>query len=332
MSRTYSDWATWNHPEASKAWQGYGRSKGWKQEKTQPKGGKGGKDFVGYDGTRLSLSGFAPSARAMTGGDSKAKEPAQSDMAKIKALLKQCVQDPKSVDPNQVSKILEEDPNTQLREEQKLLNQRRRRQKRVDSLQKQIKTKEDSFLSWKASVKAMIKAEEVRHADAQQKLKEALEKALQESDDEKETMEVSDLSSDEEANPKQKENEELKRQIQATEARFQELAQKNERVTQQMEVMLSMMASTALPAEVDPTIGLNGTPIVTSPALCRVNMANMANLAPDITQDAMKAFRTQKKARDSPYTPPLRAPKPEEGTTEETKTDPPPPNHIEMLE
>ena len=297
-----------------KGWKGEGKGKKYEKEWTQPqKQKKGVGEVMGYDGTRISLAAYSQSSSSLW--PPKQEENKPDGLAEIKAFLRDIVTEEQTSNPT-IQKLLAEDPNDAIKQQQKDLNKKRKKQRRIEALQKQEETKEEAFVQWKAAMKTMIKAEEVRHKEAMSKLKEELQQALRESEDEKDDKMQTDQSSDEEeaavTGP-------LKKLLEESEERCRQLAQNNSDMTQKMQELINAMQRAQpphqpeLPAkmpdqealrEVEESKVANTTPMVASPSVA----ANASVMGTADNSDPMKPFRNGKPPRETPYTPKTKSP------------------------
>ena len=139
--------------------------------------GKGAKEapyLTGYDGTKVSLR---PSSWSSTpSGDNQQN----GEIAEIRDFLKTIfAQGQGAVDPSNptLQRFMQADAQSQLREEQKKLNHKRKLTKKVESLRRQIQTRESDFSEWKQGLKNTIKEEEQRHNNKIKQLQEELTKS-----------------------------------------------------------------------------------------------------------------------------------------------------------
>ena len=175
---------TWAHPP------GTGKKKPRKADKEKPQ------QFVGYDGTRLSW----PSSSSSGGASSQQGQ--SSEIFEIKQFLKDFAVGKVDSSHPLLRKMAEDDEKNRLRADQRALNQRRKIQRRLETVQKQLIDKEKAFTEWKQQMKDLVKKEGERHQEAMTKLKQELEKLQQEEPDQndEEMGEDSDQSSSSEDN------------------------------------------------------------------------------------------------------------------------------------
>ena len=307
---SWKPWDSYYPSRESKGWKGEGKGRKDKEWKKSAKEKQTAADIIGYDGSRIPLRRFSqPSSSSLS---RKPEENKLEGVAELKAALRELMPTDKVMSPA-LQKLLAEDPTDQIKQEQKDLNRRRKKQKKIEALQKQEATKEDAFNQWKASMKSMIKAEETRHREAMEKLREELQQAMRESEDEKEDKMQTDVSSDEEpANGAFA----LKKMLEDSEERCRMLTATNTDISHKMQEMMHAIymlqaqqtahhqkeptpppeaeKADGTPSNVEDPGQLKSPPMVKSPT---------TNSLPKAESDPMKPFRKGKPPRETPYTP-----------------------------
>ena len=316
MSWYTPQWKNWEQP----AWKGYGKGKKTLKTgngKTKGKEASQGKpDFVGYDGKRLELGSFASSSSSVYAKSTKEEE---VTMAQLREALKVVANGQNLGDHPVLKTLLAEDPGDQLRQQQRALNVQKKKQKKIESLQKQIATKQDSFQQWKASVKAMVKAEEARHQEVIAKLEEDLVNATKDTEEEDvHGMGEETISSDEEQE-RRATIAALQKQLAESDSRCKELEKTSVEMASNMNHFLASLQSGAamsqfvtpgaMPAPATPPPGGLAPPTIATSPVIHANLIEWANAGK--LGSAMCAFRKAKLDtghRETPYTPKQKPP------------------------
>ena len=277
---SWNTWQTkqWGYPQPWKA----------KTPKKAPEQKKpSGPVVTGYDGTKVS---FGASSSQSTGKTSKETSSTEDGIQELKNMFVEMLKKNGETDHPWLAKHQEDEERDKLRQEQKDLNQRRKNQRRIDMLKKQITSREQSFQEWKKGMKATIKSEEERCTKEVNQLKEDLEKMLN-GEEEDEGM-VSDESSDAEATRLKHEKQEMEKKLAEANIRCQRMYQENQEINRKMDIILSNLHH-VVPADEPllPNFELMTPPMVTSP--------ENAGKKPT----GLKPFRRARDARDGPYTP-----------------------------
>ena len=149
-----------------------------------------------------------------------------------------------------VKKIVEQSRSDDLKDQQKILNQKKKAQRKVEAIRKELLQGEERFQDWKKSLKATIKKEEERHAEKQEQLRADLLRAEKEAEEGGQTaQEISDDEKDssdpEDKNMKDEALEEMKKQMMAMQQQFFDaseefnaLQRRNYELEQKMATML----------------------------------------------------------------------------------------------
>lgn len=171
-------WGYWNSTPKK-----YRKGKGnqWGKEQSTPKQPKNEKaEYVAksFDGRRISVA--MPSS---SHGDG------QPSLDQYKEIIKALAQG-RALNASQ-QKLLEDSPRDALRDEQKELNLRRKRQNKLRNLEKKIEQNRSDYETWLETQRQVIAQEKARFLSEQQKLQKELDilkKDAEEEDPEEETM------------------------------------------------------------------------------------------------------------------------------------------------
>ena len=323
-------------PMSWRGWDGYyyqsgkkGDSKGYRdrERKTKAQQKQSSANIIGYDGTKIALSEFSASSSASAYRSQEEWKP--DGVSEIKAVLREIIPPEKATNPA-LQKFLAEDPADMIKQQQKELNRRRKRQKRIETLKKQEQSKQEAYQQWKASIKSMMKAEEVRHQEAMEKIRDELQKAMQESEEEAEDK-VNDMSTSE---AEEEQVPAVWRQMLAeSEERCRVLALNNVEMGQKMQDIIDAFARQQQQQKPECPASPTGTTpdVLEVPDKKEAKSTSLDTMSPPAVvspgtaavkssykeRDPMKPFRTEKLPRETPYTPKIRPDKKEAEASEE---------------
>ena len=220
---------------------------------------------MGYDGSKVSLG-----ASSQASSSKRGREPVSDGegINELKAMFVEVMQKTGNTGHPLLQKLQEEDDRDQLRKDQKELNQRRKAQKRIDNLKKQINAKEKSFAEWKKGMKQALKSEEERFQQEVKNMKADLEKALKGEDDDEDMP--SDISSEDEADRLRQEKNAIEQQLKMADSKYRELQADNQEMHRKMNLILSGLTQQqieyvepkiSIPEVITPPQGAAGWPI-----------------------------------------------------------------------
>ena len=202
------------------------------------------KYITGFDGTKLSYKHASSSASKAT-----AQKVEEDELGQIKSVLKDMASGTAiNASHPVIKRLLTEETRDTLKIEQNNLNMRKKCQRRVDSLRKNMEQKEKDFNCWKQTMKQAIKDEEIRYKEMEAKLLKELQDAetelarKMEGEEEMEegTQEISDTSDEEsKKHTKLLEQEQIKTQHYADQCL--KLQEANQSLQDQMTQMLGQM-------------------------------------------------------------------------------------------
>ena len=274
----YQNWwnQSWNQHR-----KGAGKAKQSKKDQGKDKQERA---IFGYDGTKIALD--LPSEPS----SSQSVSTGEAILTEMKDFLREAGKRSSIPDTHPLLKRLgEEEERENIREQQKQLNAKRKWHKKLETLQKQRESKELAFQQWRSAMKDMLKQEAERREVNMKKIDAEIER-LQTEEEEKDEKNSTISSDDEMPQPDSREIMDLRQRLQASEDRFQLLAQSNYDLKQQMSMFMQTMSNAAMMPVPDPEI-ITMPPYVASPS------------HPSFKSDAMKPFgKTPKQThRPAPY-------------------------------
>ena len=247
----------------------------------------GGPAILGYDGSRVALSSSSSSFSS--------KQPkemaADGEVQELKAIFMEVMKQTGNSDHPMFAKLKEDEDRDQIKKDQKELNLRRKAQKRVDTLKKQISTKEKLFQDWRKKMKQTIKEEEERYLKDMQQLREDLEKASRGEEEEAEML--SDVSSDAELAQLKRDKEVMAQQLAQADHRCREMFADNQDMHRKLDLLLNGLQQHKETVEIPDGL----IPEAVTPPM--VSSPSTTGLLPD----GLRPFRRAKDKRDGPYTP-----------------------------
>ena len=281
----------------NKAWQ-WGPERTWKK---YPKRGKEqaqkGATLQGYDGTRVPFSDWSSGSSAK-----KQEEQTTEDvMAEMKNMMADYLKSKGEEDHPLYVKLCEDHTKNDIRAQQKALNMKRKAQKKIDQIRKQLVDKEQAFTSWKQAMKQTIRQEEERHANKMKELNEELTKAIK-NEEEQPDKHMSDSSSEEEQKEDDARQKEYASFLQQADQRYQVMEEANKQIHMKVDQLLAGLATITQRAreESQPSTPVEvklATPIVTSPGLDALMSSGPKPFGKD---------RREKSERNGPHTPKVR--------------------------
>lgn len=167
-------WAPYT-PKKKKPW----NPSAWKP---QAKQNEGAYVAQGYDGKRITLASAGPSGSQDPQQDGTAAEEVQ----KLKAMMQKLVNGG-SLTEDQI-KALGPSPMEVMKQEQKVLNSKRKRLTKIRNLEKRLQESTSKFESWLATQKLLVRQEKERYEEQQKQMQKDLEQ-LQREDEEVEMEE-----------------------------------------------------------------------------------------------------------------------------------------------
>ena len=256
-------WPKKSQPKWSDEWYGqyyYDQPKGAGKHK-KDKQPKEAAKIRAYDGAKIDLPSQPSQPSSLSSSSASSN---QADINELKKFMVEFAKQQGTTGHPVIQQLMEDASKNKLNEEQKALNQKRKLQKKMESLKKQILSKEEAFGSWRASMKALIKSEDERHSKNMEALKQELEKIqkMEASAEDLEEESKQDSSSDEEMKemPMSRANRELQKQLAESDNRCRQMQANNFAMQQQMQEMLQAVHATM------GGIDVNLTPYVSSPA------------------------------------------------------------------
>lgn len=153
-------------PKTQDPWYGY---------KGHPKPKDDQPALQGFDGKRISLSSSSWETSQSQGHGAQ-----QDEVAKLRAVVSTLAQG--GALTTEQKQMLEVSPDEMVRQEQKELNQKRKKLAKLRNLEQKIKDNESKFTSWYNTQKTLVKQERERYTQMQEQLQKDLDQLKNEQD------------------------------------------------------------------------------------------------------------------------------------------------------